>query len=146
VAVIVVSCSSHPVAPVNTDPEGIALHGYDPVAYFDRGAAVPGDPGIESSWRGATWRFASEEHREAFVRDPDKYAPRYGGYCAYAVAQDTTADIDPTVWAIVDGRLYLNLDASIGRKWEKDRARYIEQADEHWPGLIEAGEAAEDAL
>jgi hypothetical protein len=84
----------------------------------------------------ATWRFASAEHRELFAANPEKYAPAYGGYCAYAVSQGVTAPIDPEAWKVVDGRLYLNLDRDIQQIWEQDVPGYIAKADENWPKLL----------
>jgi len=88
---------------------GLAIKGYDPVAYHKEGKPVKGSNKFELKWKDATWRFASTEHRDLFRADPEKYAPRYGGYCAWAVAQGTTASVDPkNAWKIVDGKLYLN--------------------------------------
>lgn len=137
-AALAPGCTTTPVRPVNTDELGVAIHGFDPVAYFTEGRPMPGDPGYRVVWRGAKWWFASAEHRDAFALDPERYAPRYGGYCAYAVALGGTADIDPTAWAIVDDRLYLNLTPEIARRWEADRDAYIRSADRNWPDLIGA--------
>jgi hypothetical protein len=84
---------------------------------------------------GATWRFASAEHRDMFAASPEQYAPRYGGYCSYAVSQGHTASIDPEAWKIVDGKLYLNYSKGVQKMWEKDQAGYIGKADANWPGL-----------
>jgi hypothetical protein len=91
---------------------------------------------LEYSWNGAKWRFAAAEHRDLFKADPEKYAPRYGGYCAYAVSQGKTADIDPEAWTVFNGRLYLNLNKDVQRLWDKDRKEYIRKADENWPHLL----------
>ena len=115
--------------------DGVAIRGYDPVAYFDQGKPVAGNPEHALAWQGVTWHFASAEHRQAFQANPEKYAPAYGGYCAYAVAQDRLASIDPTAWRIVDGTLYLNYSASIQDKWERDIPGYIKQAEMNWPDL-----------
>ena len=137
-AVLAPGCETAPIRRVNTDELGVAIHGFDSVAYFTDGRPVPGDPAYRHLWEGAVWWFASADHRDAFARDPERYAPRYGGYCAYAVALGGTADIDPTAWAIVDDRLYLNLSPGIARRWETDRDEYIESADRNWPDLIGA--------
>lgn len=126
------------VEPVNTDRQGVAIGGYDPVAYFTMGEAVEGSAGISHEWRGAVWRFTSKAHRDLFVAEPEKYAPRFGGYCAWAVAKGKTAGIDPEAWSIVDGKLYLNYNRKIQRKWEKDAAANITKAEANWPRL--AGE------
>lgn len=111
----------------------LALDGYDPVAYFSEGRPVPGLEAHELEWQGATWRFASAEHRTRFESRPEQYAPRYGGYCAWAMAQGREASGDPRFWKIVEGRLYLNYDASVQKKWEADIPGFIERADENWP-------------
>jgi len=130
------ACKKTSVPPVNTTPDGLAIKGYDPVAYATEGKAVPGLVDNEFRWKGAVWRFATSEHTALFRLNPERYAPRYGGYCAYAVSQGRTADIDPEAWTIVDNKLYLNLNKDVRELWEKDRDAYIRQADEHWPRMI----------
>ena len=114
---------------------GVAIEGYDPVAYFTDGKPVVGSKDFEYRWSDATWRFASAEHRDAFAADPAKYAPQYGGYCAYAVSQGATADGDPNAWSVVNGRLYLNLSKAIQARWQKDIPGYIKAADANWPKI-----------
>ena len=111
---------------------GVAIEGYDPVAYFKAGKAVKGNKEISLKWSDAKWLFSSESNRELFESDPLKYAPQYGGYCAYAVVGGNTVSIDPEAWTIVDDRLYLNYSLSIKEKWDKDEARYIKKADIVW--------------
>lgn len=115
----------------------LAVNGYDPVAYFTDGKPVEGASRFESFYKGATWRFASAEHKAAFDADPDKYAPRYGGYCAWAVSQGYTAKGDPAHWKIVDGKLYLNYNAEVQAKWSTDIPGNIKAADGHWPRIVE---------
>ena len=129
-------CSAEPLPPVNKTRDGIAIKGYDPVAYFTDGKPVKGDSRFTYTWNGAKWLFASQEHMDLFGKDPEKYAPRYGGYCAYAVSQGTTADIDPDAWDIIDGKLYLNLDKKVQRIWRQDIKGYIEKADQNWPSVL----------
>jgi hypothetical protein len=114
---------------------GTALGGYDAVAYLTDRKAVEGSPAITTSWKGATWRFASTANRDAFVADPDRYAPAYGGHCAWAAAQGYRAKGDPRAWSIVDGRLFLNYDARVKRTWDADQAALIRQGDANWPRL-----------
>lgn len=114
---------------------GLAIRGTDPVAYFTEGRPVAGDPAITHDWMGARWAFASEAHRAAFAAEPAAYAPQYGGFCAWAVAQGYTAPIDPAAWRIVDGRLYLNVSPRIQRRWERDIPGNIARADANWPGI-----------
>ncbi|MGF1528004.1 MAG: YHS domain-containing (seleno)protein [Candidatus Competibacterales bacterium] len=116
--------------------EKVAIKGYDPVAYFTDNKPVEGSDDFEATWNGATWRFASAENRDRFQADPEAYAPQYGGYCAYAVANNTTAPIDPAAFKIVDDKLYLNYNASIQAKWEQDIPSYIQRADQHWPAIL----------
>jgi YHS domain-containing protein len=120
---------------VNVDRDGIAIHGYDPVAYFTEGRPVEGRAEVTAEHGGAIYRFASAEHRDMFRADSERFAPRYGGFCAYGVAQGYTPDIDPNAWAVVDDRLYLNLNPAIQRRWQQDVPGYIEKADANWPRL-----------
>ncbi len=118
----------------------LAIKGYDPVAYFTQNKPVKGDAQFEFDWQGATWRFSSDDNRQRFINNPAKYAPQYGGYCAYAVAENNTAGIDPSQFSIVDGKLYLNYSHTIQTKWLGKQQYYIEQADKNWPAL--SGNAA----
>ena len=136
VALLGLAGAAAAVAPVNQSfLSGTAVKGYDVVAYFEEGAPREGSKAFTHEWNGATWRFATAENRDAFSADPERFAPQYGGYCAYAVAKGATADIDPQAWKIVDGKLYLNLSPSIQARWEKDIPGYIAKADANWPGL-----------
>ena len=85
---------------------------------------------------GATWQFASAENRDRFAAAPQSYAPRYGGYCAYAVGNGYTASTDPEAWSIVDGKLYLNFSKGVQARWEARRDHYIQEADRNWPGVL----------
>jgi len=123
--------------PVNTTKEGLAIKGYDPVAYFTLSKAYRGKPDITYEWRGATWRFVNEEHRELFAGNPEKYAPQYGGYCAWAVSRGSTADIDPHAWVIHDDRLFLNLNGFIGTVFRLGIKGNVAKADENWPEVRE---------
>lgn len=122
-------------APVNTNWRGLAIKGYDPVAYFTDGKPVEGSADFTFDWEGAKWRFASAGHRDSFAKDPARYAPQFGGYCAWAVSQGYTADIDPEAWKIVDGKLYLNYSPKVQKKWEEDAAGNIAKAEANWPAL-----------
>jgi YHS domain-containing protein len=114
-----------------------AVGGYDPVAYFTDGKPVAGKASITHQWKGATWRFASEKNRDLFKAEPARYAPQYGGYCAWAVSQGYTAKGDPNYWKVVDGKLYLNYDATVQRNWEKDVPGHIANANRNWPKVLE---------
>ncbi len=126
------------VPPINVDKKGVALHGYDPVSYFEADGPSPGRDSFSYSAHGATWRFVSAENRKKFAQDQAKFTPQYGGYCAYAVSENRTADVDPLTYKIVEGKLYLNYDVKIQRTWEKDIPGRIARADKNWPGLHEA--------
>ncbi len=142
--ILAISLLSVPVAASALDPvysswRGLAIRGADPVAYFSEGRAVIGSPAFEYTWQGATWRFSSEEHRARFAADPERHAPQYGGYCAYAVSEGYTASIDPEAWKIVGGKLYLNYSRDVQKLWEADVPGRIARGDANWPGLL-AGE------
>lgn len=120
-----------PVAPVNVT-EGLALKGYDPVAYFTVGKPTPGLTQFTHRWQDATYQFASNEHLERFKAEPEKYLPQYGGYCAYALSINRIADIDPNRWAVVDGKLYLNNNYFAHKLWSVSKSSNIEAADTNW--------------
>ncbi len=122
--------------PVFATAEG-ALRGYDPVAYFTESKPVPGSDRYAFEWQGQTFKFASPKHRSLFVANPEKYAPQYGGYCAYAVSEGYTASTVPDAWRIVDGKLYLNYSASVQKVWSKDIPDRIRAANRNWPGVLE---------
>lgn len=124
-----------PVDAVNKDSRGLALKGYDPVAYFVDSKPAEGSKDITLDWSGATWRFASEKNRELFKAEPAKYAPQFGGYCAWAVGQNYTATADPQAWKIVDGKLYVNYNKDVQKKWDADNRKLIEAGGKNWPAL-----------
>ena len=120
---------------VNQTWRGVAIDGYDPVAYFTEGGPVEGDKAHSLTWNGAEWRFSSADNKARFEAEPEKYAPQYGGYCAYAVAKNSTAGIDPDAWTIVDGKLYLNYSKGVQSKWEADIPGYLAQSEANWPAI-----------
>jgi YHS domain-containing protein len=124
------------VDPIYRYSGGLALKGYDPVAYFNEGKPVAGSDVFTHEWNGATWHFANEANRDSFVRQPEMYAPQYGGYCAWAVGHGYTAKGDPEAWKIVDGKLYLNYSQDVKAKWEQDIPGYIGKADQNWPRFL----------
>lgn len=121
---------------LNVDEQRLAVRGYDVVSYFDEGRPRRGDPTHTVRWRGGIFRFASQEHADRFKAHPRRFAPQFGGYCAWAVAHGYVADADPKQWALVDGKLYLNYDADIASRWSEDRRRWIEQGDRNWPRVL----------
>lgn len=114
-----------------------AIRGYDTVAYFTQNKAIKGSSEYSSDYKGATWLFASAEHLSLFEAAPEKYAPQYGGYCAYAVAKGSTASIQPDLFTIVDGKLYLNYNNKINSKWRANKNNFIQLADENWPAVLD---------
>ena len=116
-----------------------AVKGIDVVAYFslpDGAKAVKGKEEFSYEWKGATWKFASEENRRAFTENPDKYAPQYGGYCAFAVSHGFVTSPRPDNWKIVEGKLYLNNNKKSFEKWLDDVDNKITKADEYWPEVL----------
>jgi YHS domain-containing protein len=122
------------------DVDGVTIKGYDPVAYFAENRAVPGNAAFTAQYEGATFRFASAEHRDLFLAAPEKYVPQYGGFCAYGTSQGYKAVIDPQAFSIVDGKLYLNYDQSVRANWVKDIPGYVSQADKRWPSVSQSVE------
>lgn len=120
------------------ETDGVAIVGYDAVAYFTDAKAVEGKKQHSFDWYGATWQFVSEANRAAFAKDPQKYAPQYGGYCAFGVSRGYAVKVDPTAWKVVDGKLYLNYNHDVQAEWAKDIAGHIEKADANWPKVVEA--------
>ncbi len=114
----------------------LAMNGYDVMTYWQGGDPQKGDPEIMAQHNGATWVFQSEENRQAFLSDPAKYAPQYGGYCAYAVSRGYTASGDPGTWRIVDGKLYLVHNPGVETQWASDVHGNIARAEAHWPGVL----------
>lgn len=119
---------------VNAD-EGLAVRGTDVVAYFRAGRAAPGKAEFVHRWNGAEWRFSNTENRDAFAASPERFAPQYGGFCAWAVSQGYRAPVDPDAWRIVDGKLYLNYSRAVQMRWDLTRASNIAAGDRNWPRL-----------
>lgn len=115
---------------------GVAIGGYDPVAYFTDAQPVKGDAAHALRWDGAVWHFASAGNKATFEADPSKYAPQYGGYCAYAVSKGYTAKTDPDAWTVHDNKLFLNYDTGVRRVWERDIPGNVSRADANWPGVL----------
>jgi YHS domain-containing protein len=116
-------------------PDNKAINGYDPVAFFTDSMPVKGSGNFSYSWKGADWSFGSAENMEKFKADPDKYAPQFGGYCAYGCSQGHKAPTKPETWTIVDGKLYFNYNGDVKKKWTADRDALIEKANVNWPAV-----------
>lgn len=114
-----------------------AIRGYDPVSYFTERMPVKGSKEFVLKHKGAKWMFSSEHNLKLFEMNPEKYSPQYGGYCAYAVSNGSTASIKPEYFTIHEGKLYLNYSKSVLSKWVKDKDGYIDDADKEWPNLID---------
>lgn len=114
----------------------VAVNGYDPVAYFTDGHPVRGNAQFTTTYQGYEYRFASAAHLAQFRATPARYLPQYGGYCAWAVAQNRTAPGDPNYWRIVDGKLYLNYNADVQHRWEANIPGFIQSANRNWPTVL----------
>ncbi len=115
--------------------EGGAIKGYDPVAFFVESKAVKGTEEFTYEWNGATWHFANKKNKETFIANPEKYAPQYGGYCAYGTADGHKAPTETDTWTVDNNKLYFNYNQKVKTLWDKDRASLIKKADEQWPKI-----------
>lgn len=114
-------------------PSSQALKGYDPVSYFMEGRPVKGSESFTYKWKDANWYFSSQQNLDTFKKSPEKFAPQYGGFCAYGCSNGRKVSTDPNAWSIVDGKLYLNHNLEVKEKWVKDQTARIDQADKNWP-------------
>jgi len=137
VALAVVCSAAAEKTLVNTDKNGLALQGYDPVAYFTDAKPVKGDAKFSAAYKGATYHFASAEHKKTFEADPAKYEPQFGGYCGYAASINKVSPISVDFWEILDGRLVLQHNQKAWNLWHSDVAGNLKKADANWPGLVE---------
>jgi YHS domain-containing protein len=120
---------------IDKDADGLAIKGYDAVSYFTDMKPMMGRSSYTYDWMGAKWQFTSEKNLNMFKANPEKYAPQYGGYCAYAVSKNMLAPVDPTAWTVVDGKLYLNNSGKVQKLWKKDIPGNIKTADKNWTKL-----------
>jgi YHS domain-containing protein len=114
-------------------PGGKAIKGYDPVAFFKESKPVKGSDKFQYKWKDATWLFSTNENLEAFKANPEKYAPQYGGYCAYGTSQGHKAPTQTDTWTVLNDKLYFNYNDKVKELWTKDQANLIKVADEKWP-------------
>lgn len=132
-SLILVACSSAPnTAPVFATDEG-AIQGYDPVGYFTQSQPVKGLKEFSFTHAGQIWYFASAENLEVFKSNPEKYAPQFGGYCAYGMSRGYKAKTEPDAWTIVNGKLYLNYNTDVRNVWNEKQSEFIEKASVNWP-------------
>src|SRR5574339_753246 len=133
VLLIITSCSRQPEIYSNSN---VAVNGYDVVAYFTESKPVKGSKDYSFEWKNAKWHFGSQQNLDLFKSDPEKYAPQFGGYCAFGVADDHTAPTQPDAWTIVDGKLYLNYNTDVMKMWREKKEEYIIQGNKNWPGVL----------
>lgn len=131
---------------VNRDSGGVALQGYDPVAYFTDGKPVMGSPSYRTRYRGAWYQFASPEHKAMFDAAPARYEPAFGGYCGYAASINRLSPISPEFWQVLDGRLVLQHNRKAWDLWNKDVPGNLQKADTNWPGLVDRNAKPEKVL
>ena len=124
------------VEPIHSNLFGSAIDGYDPVAYFKDSKPVKGENKYSYEWNGAKWYFKNEANKTDFISTPEKYAPQYGGYCAWAVIQGAAVKTDPNAWHIEDGKLYLNYSQDVQTQWSADIPGNIKKADVQWPSVL----------
>ncbi|MFI3275548.1 YHS domain-containing (seleno)protein [Vibrio sp.] len=117
---------------MSVDSNDLAIKGYDPVAYFDNKGPVKGTPEFTATYKNAIYQFVSSENRDQFREDPQSYAPQYGGYCAFGVAMGKKFETDPLAWKVEDGKLYLNLDKSVQKRWLENTQEFIQDANSNW--------------
>ena len=122
---------------VNSDSQGVILHGYDPVAYFTENKAVKGDEKYKATYKGSVFHFASNKNKKLFEKDPVKYIPQYGGYCAMAVAMGQLEDADPNMFVVHDGKLLVQRNEKAHQMFMTNPGGFHQKADEQWPKLVE---------
>lgn len=127
---------AHAKEPQTFQSGGIAINGADPVAYFTKAKPVTGTAAHSFEWNGATWRFASEDNRARFAAAPDAFAPRFGGYCAYAASLGYLAPTQPEAWTVYENRLYLNANLRARALWLKDVPGNIAKGEANWPAIL----------
>jgi len=130
---------------VNTTVNDVAIHGYDAVSYFTQSKAVKGSQQYTATYKSAIYQFSSENNRNKFRMDPEMFAPQFGGFCAMGVALNKKLDSDPTAWKVVDGKLYLNLNHAVQKKWLSDVPTHLETANRVWSGIQDISIATLDA-
>jgi YHS domain-containing protein len=140
VALVLIAAGPAPAAKSEVNKSffgGVAIEGTDPVAYFADKKPIQGSADFAFKWNGAEWRFKSAANRDTFAAAPEKYAPQFGGYCAWAVSRGYPATIDPEAWSIVDGRLYLNYSKGVQAQWSQDVPGNIAKGHANWPGALD---------
>ena len=132
---VLLSAGSYAQATKFTNKNGVAIKGYDPVAYFNQQKAVEGNDTFTFDWSGSKWKFVSQANADSFKVAPEKYAPQYGGFCAYGTTGNHLSPTDPKAWTIVNNKLYLNYKPDVKELLIKDTTSRIKAADGYWPSL-----------
>jgi hypothetical protein len=135
VVLVMTTIAGDPQKMINSGPDGVAIKGYDTVAYFTENQSIQGKSDFAYSWRDVEWHFTNSNHRNLFIADPERYAPQYGGFCANAMSKGKVAIADPEAWTIVDEKLYIKFNFVSRDKWRKDIASRIKKADKNWANL-----------
>ncbi|SFC07083.1 YHS domain-containing (seleno)protein [Pseudoalteromonas denitrificans] len=120
---------------VNAGVNDLALHGYDAVSYFTKNKPTKGSHSYTATHKSAIYQFASEQNRDKFKANPAKYAPQFGGFCAMGAALNKKLDVDPMAYRVVEGKLYLNLNKAVQKKWLTDLSGNLETANRVWFGI-----------
>lgn len=136
--IFLTACSSEKDRSPVFASEGKAIKGYDPVAFHTEQKPVAGNDQFAHEWNGARWLFSSQAHLDSFKLNPGKYAPQYGGYCAFGTSRGYKAPTDINAWTIHEGKLYLNYNSEVKQEWNKDRSAFIQKADSLWPQVKDA--------
>lgn len=132
-AIALAACTSNKSGPEIFSVDGKAIRGYDAVAFRSQQQAVKGNNAYTYNWKGADWLFASQANVDSFKTNPEKYAPQYGGYCAYGTADGHKAPTDTDTWTIYNDKLYFNYNKEVQQSWKKDQDALINKADKLWP-------------
>jgi YHS domain-containing protein len=133
VSLFLAACSTTPKKGAEIyQKDGAAIGGYDPVAFFTESRPVKGAAAYHLTWKDANWQFSSQQNLDSFKASPDKYAPQYGGYCAYGTADGHKAPTEAATWTVLDGKLYFNYNEEVKSAWDNDRPKYIDQANGNW--------------
>ena len=127
---------------INANGNDLAIQGYDPVAYFTQEKPTIGSNDFTATYKNAIYLFSSEQNRDLFRASPAKYAPQFGGFCAYGVTKGRKFDTDPTAWRVVDGKLYLNLNKDVQKVWLENVPGYITNANQTWPTIKSFNDSA----
>ena len=132
---VTLSFAGDPQKKVAAGADGVAIRGYDTVAYFTENRATKGNPEFTHLWRDVKWYFANAEHQALFTANPERYAPQFGGFCALGVSKGKAVAADPEAWTIVEGKLYMKFNEDARDRWRKDKDKAIEKAEENWVEL-----------